>query len=118
MRSGVVSLLILVFGLTRYQVEAVMLLNHSTSFAVNSILMNEWVNDYCLTPNEQFPSYFMARTSYFEWNDDEIRFVLDQHTELDFYNASSLKQQSAGRQVAPLEHIIMIPRQLVFVLSP
>jgi hypothetical protein len=25
-------------------------------------------------------------------NDEEIRFVLDQHAELDFYNASSLRQ--------------------------
>ena len=30
----------------------------------------------------------------FRWNDDEVRFVLDQHAELDFYSASSLKQQS------------------------
>jgi hypothetical protein len=27
----------------------------------------------------------------FQWNDDEVRFVLDQHAELDFYSASSLK---------------------------
>jgi hypothetical protein len=27
-----------------------------------------------------------------QWDDDEIRFVLDQHTELDCYSASSLKQ--------------------------
>jgi len=33
---------------------------------------------------------------------NEIRFVLDQQAELDFYSASSLKQQSAGRHVAPL----------------
>ena len=44
-------------------------------------------------------------------DDDEVRFVLDQHTELDFYSASSLKQQSAGRHVAPLRHIILIPSQ-------
>jgi len=31
-----------------------------------------------------------------EWDDDEVRFVLDQHADLDFYSASSLKQQSAG----------------------
>jgi transposase len=43
--------------------------------------------------------------------DDEVRLVLDQHVELDFYSASSLKQQSAGRQVAPLGHIILILRQ-------
>jgi hypothetical protein len=35
----------------------------------------------------------------FQWDDDEVRFVLDQHTELDFYSASLLKQQSAGRHV-------------------
>ena len=34
-------------------------------------------------------------------DDDEVCFVLDQHAELDFYSASSLKQQSAGRHVAP-----------------
>jgi hypothetical protein len=54
----------------------------------------------------------------FQWDDDEVHFVLDQHAELDFFGASSLKQQSAGRHVAPLEHIILIPSQPVFVLSP
>ena len=44
--------------------------------------------------------------------------LLDQHTELDFYSASSLKQQSVGRHVVPLGHIILIPSQPVFVLSP
>jgi hypothetical protein len=55
----------------------------------------------------------------FQWDDDEVRFVLDQHAKLDFYSAvSSLKEQSAGRHVAPLEHIILIPSQPVFALSP
>ena len=54
----------------------------------------------------------------FQWDDDEVHFVLDQHAELDFYSACSLKQQSAGRHVAPLGHIIMIPSQPVFALSP
>ena len=27
----------------------------------------------------------------FQWDDDEVHFVLDQHAELDFYSASSLK---------------------------
>jgi hypothetical protein len=49
---------------------------------------------------------------------DEVHFVLDQHTELDFYSASSLKQQSADRHVAPLGHIILIPSQPAFALSP
>jgi hypothetical protein len=54
----------------------------------------------------------------FQWDDDEVFFVLDQHAELDFYSASPLKQQSAGRHVAPLWHIILIPSQQVFALSP
>ena len=33
---------------------------------------------------------------------DDVFFVLDQHANLDFYSASSLKQQSAGRHVATL----------------
>jgi hypothetical protein len=49
---------------------------------------------------------------------NEGRFVLDQHAELDFYSASSLKRQSAGRHVAPLGHIILIPSQPVFALTP
>jgi hypothetical protein len=36
---------------------------------------------------------------------------------LDFYNASSLKQQSMDRHVAPLGHIILIPSQPVFALT-
>jgi hypothetical protein len=44
----------------------------------------------------------------FQWNDEKVRFVLDQHAELDFYSASSLKQQSAGRHVAPRGNIILI----------
>jgi hypothetical protein len=39
-------------------------------------------------------------------------------TKLDFYSASSLKQQSVGRHVALLEHIMPIPSQPVFTLTP
>ena len=78
----------------------------------------EWVSDYCLTPNEQCISYIMARTRYFQWNDDDFLCVLDQHGELDFYSASSLKQQSSGRHVAPLGNIILIPSQPFFALTP
>ena len=35
-----------------------------------------------------------------------------------FYSASSLKQQYADRHVAPPGHIILIPNQPVFALSP
>ena len=34
--------------------------------------------------------------------------VLDQHIQLEFYRASSLKQQTADRHVGPLGHIILI----------
>ena len=58
----------------------------------------------------------------FQWDDDEVRFVLDQHAvQVGFYSASSLKQPSAGRHVDPLGHIILIPSQpvrLQVVLSP
>jgi hypothetical protein len=59
----------------------------------------------------------MGEQVNFQW-DDEVRSALDQHAKLDFYSASSLKQQSAGRHVAPLGHIILIPSQPVCALSP
>ena len=51
-------------------------------------------------------------------DDDGIRFVLEQHAELEFHSATSLKQQSVGKHVAPLRHIILILSQPVFALSP
>jgi hypothetical protein len=47
-----------------------------------------------------------------------FRFALDQRIELDFYSASSLKQQSAVRYVAPLGNIILIPSQPVIARTP
>jgi hypothetical protein len=94
------------------------------SFGINTTNISDFsrmshirVSDYCLTPTQQFFSYrcIMARTSF--WWYDEVRFVLDQHAELDIYSASSLKQQSTGRHVAPLVHIIPIPSQPVFALT-
>jgi hypothetical protein len=49
-------------------------------------------------PIQQFFSYInlsWQEQVNFQWDDDDIRCALDQHTELDFYSASSLKQQSA-----------------------
>jgi hypothetical protein len=60
----------------------------------------------------------MARTSYISELLMEVHFVLDKHAYLDFYSAISLKQQSAGRHVVLLRHIILIPSQPVFVLTP
>ena len=52
----------------------------------------------------------------FQWDDDdEVRFVLDQRAKLDFYNASSVKQQCVDRHVAPL---ILVSSQPFFTLSP
>ena len=78
--------------------------------------MSEWVSDCRITPIQQFSAISWGEQVNFQWDDDEVRFVLDQHAELDFYNASSLKQKSAGRHVAPLGHIIPIPSQPVYVL--
>ena len=47
----------------------------------------------------------------------DFHFLLHQHTQLNFHSASSLKQQSAGRHIAPLGHIILIPSRPVFALS-
>jgi hypothetical protein len=53
----------------------------------------------------------------YQWDDDDVRFVLDQHAELDIFSASSLKQQFAGKNVTPFGHIIPIPSQPIFALS-
>ena len=78
----------------------------------------EWVSDCCLTPIQQFSAISWREQVNFQWDDDEVCFVLDQQAELDFYSASSLKQQFVGKHVTPLRHIILIPSQPVFALSP
>jgi predicted alpha/beta hydrolase len=76
----------------------------------------QWVSDCCLTPNEQFFSYIIVRTSYIRWDDDDVHFALDQHSKLNFYRASSLKQQSTDRHMDALGHIILIWSQPVLLL--
>ena len=63
-------------------------------------------------------SYIVARTNYIRCNTD-VRFVLDQHFELDVYSGSSLKQLSACIHVAPLGHIsrFQINKFLPFLLN-
>ena len=61
-----------------------------------------------------FHLYHEENKVYFQWDDDEVCFVLDQHAKSDFYSASSLKQKFADRHVAPLKNIILIPSQPVF----
>jgi hypothetical protein len=60
------------------------------------------VSDCCLTSTQQFCSAIWWREQVnFQWNDDEVCFLLDQHAYLDLYSASSLKQQSADRLCHP-----------------
>ena len=65
--------------------------------------MIEWVMDCCLTPIQQFSANSISwrEQDNCQWDDDEVHFVQDQHAELDYYSASPLKQQSAGRHIAP-----------------
>ena len=39
-----------------------------------------------------FQLYHGENKLIFHWDDDDVHFVQDQHAELDFYSASSLKQ--------------------------
>ena len=54
----------------------------------------------------------------FQWDKDDVRFVTHNTLSWIFIVASSLKQQSVGKHVAPLVHIILILNQLIFALSP
>jgi hypothetical protein len=56
-------------------------------------LGSECVCDCCLTSTQQFAAISRREQVNFQWDDDdEVCFVLDQHAELDFYSASSLKR--------------------------
>jgi hypothetical protein len=48
----------------------------------------------------------------------DVRFVLDQHVELDFYRAiySSLKQHSTSGHVVLLAYVILIPIKAYFLV--
>jgi len=48
---------------------------------------------------------------------NDVRFVRYQYIKLDYYSASSLKQQPTGRHVAPLGHIFLITNQPIFALT-
>ena len=58
------------------------------------------MSDYCLMPNEQFISAHHDKDKL-HFDEMMLSALLDQHAELDFYSASSVKQQSVGRLVAP-----------------
>jgi hypothetical protein len=80
-------------------------------------MMSEWVSEWVsawLLVN--------ANSAIFQLYHDENKLIINEmmmwSALLDLYSATSLKQQSAGRHVAPLGHIILIPRQPVLTLSP
>ena len=86
----------------------------SSSFSIHYWLI-EWVSD-CQFSN--FAAILWREQVNYQWDDDEVRFILDQHAELDFISADSLRQQSAGRNITPFGHIILIPSQPILALSP
>jgi hypothetical protein len=92
-------------------------------YICESSFMSEWVSEWvsdCFFKRKlsKFAAISRREQGNFQWSDDKVRFVLDQHAELDLYSASSLKQQSADRHVALLGRIILIPSTPVFALTP
>ena len=82
----------------------------------NSLIV--WVSERLLLNTSSAISW--REQANFQWDDEVVHFVLDQLLIGNFYSASLLKQQSAGRHVAPLWHIILIPSQptsLLFLLN-
>jgi hypothetical protein len=77
------------------------------------IWSRKWVSDCCLTNANSAIFQLWWEQVHFQWDDDDVHFVLDQHTKLDFYSASLLKQQSVERHFAPRRHIILIQSQPV-----
>jgi hypothetical protein len=80
--------------------------------------VSEWVSEWVIVVYRQFSN--LSAISWGEqvniqWDDDEVRFVLDQQAELDFYSDI---YQSMGRHVALHGHLIQIPSQPVFAPSP
>ena len=53
----------------------------------------EWVSDCCLTSSQHIILAILWRKEVnFHWNDDEVRFVLDQHGKLDLYGYNSPRE--------------------------
>jgi len=57
-------------------------------------------------------------TFWWDDDDDDILFGPEHNVELDFYSATSLKQQYEDWNVILLGHIILIPDQPDFALIP
>ena len=73
------------------------------------IILREWVIVVQCQFNNLLVISWREQVNYhYQWDDDEIHFVVDQQAKLDFYSASLQKQQFVDRHVAPLGHIILI----------
>jgi hypothetical protein len=75
-------------------------------------VLSEWLLFY--TNSAIFQLYHGENKLIFNEMMMNLHFVLDQHAEVGFYSASSLKLQSVDRHVAPLGHIILIPTSLCY----
>jgi len=96
--------------------------NSSTHFLLPGDTVSYlWVCNCCLSPNDRYFSYIMARPSCFPWDYYDVCFCIRPTLTClvgFFYSTSSLKQQSTGKHVAPLWHIILIPSAPVYALTP
>jgi len=78
-----------------------------------------WVSDCCLTPNQHFSLAISWQEQVnFQCDDGEVGFVLDQHAELDFIVLAHWNNSPQVDNVVPFRHIILIPSQPVFALTP
>jgi hypothetical protein len=67
----------------------------------------EWVSD-SWHQMSNFSALSWREQVTFWWDDYDFLFVVDQHTESDFYSATSLKQQSVYRHVTPRDTLLWI----------
>ena len=101
-------------------IYCILILNVILGHSKNYLPCIRWKSVWVIIVYRQFRNFsalsWREQVNY-QWDDDEVRFVLDEHAKLDFHSASSLKQRSSGRHVVPRVHIIMIPSRPVFALS-
>ena len=80
------------------------------------------MSDCCLTPNEQCFSYHgenkLNSMKWLWWGWWWCPLLTRSTCLVGVYGANSLKQEATGRHVALLGHIIMIPCQTIFTLTP
>ena len=66
---------------------------------------------------QQFSAILCLEQVNFQWDDDEVGFVLNRLSWI-FIVLAYWNNSPASRNVAPLGHIILIQSQTVFALSP